>query len=305
MTEERSGTLGGFVVPREEAGQRLDKLVARRVGLGRRRTAELFTERRVLVDGRAAKKGELAQAGARIEVRSDIARGPAAESEAPLDVRLETPALIVVRKPARQPSVAVRPDDTGTLAQALAGHYPEMQALGRAPGEAGLVHRLDTGTSGLLVAARTPLALERLTAAVVAGTLHKRYLAIVESRDLPGSGIIDSPLSTRDKKKVTIARESMPGARAARTQWRVIRRAGRWALLEVVADRAQRHQIRAHLASIDHPLAADTLYGGVPIAELAGRHALHASHLSFEGDDALEAFSVDDVLPDDLQALLG
>ena len=94
------------------------------------------------------------------------------------------------------------------------------------------------------------------------------------------------------------------GAHVAVTDFQVVRRVAAWALLEVFAARAYRHQIRAHLAAIGHPIVGDVLYGGATDTELGERLALHANHVSWRGDDACPAFSVDDALPDDIAQLV-
>jgi 23S rRNA pseudouridine1911/1915/1917 synthase len=91
--------------------------------------------------------------------------------------------------------------------------------------------------------------------------------------------------------------------RPAVTGYRVLRRAGNWALVEASASKALRHQIRAHFAAIEHPLAGDELYGG-PVIRALGRHALHASHVAWAGGGGVEAFSVDIPLPKEMAALL-
>jgi 23S rRNA pseudouridine1911/1915/1917 synthase len=191
------------------------------------------------------------------------------------------------------------------LAGALVGHYPELASIG-SPREGGLVHRLDTGTSGLLVAARTAAAYPRLREAVRVGALEKRYLALVEPADLPGSGVIDRPLipDPRSAQKVTWEGPGVSRARFAVTRWRVVERGKRWALVEAEASPAVRHQIRAHLASIGHPIAGDLMYGGTEVPELADRHALHASYVAWAGDDVLRGFAVEAPLPAELLGLL-
>ena len=295
-----------FRIEDGEAGERLDRLLVRHAtGLGRRRAAELFASGAVRVDGRRATKGDLARAGSTVEVELGEPDRAAPEPEAALDVRLETEHLLVVHKPAGQPSVAVRGSDRGTLAGALVGHYPELSAIG-SPRESGLVHRLDTGTSGLLVVARTQTAYPRLREAIRVGALEKRYQALVESADLPGSGEIDRPLISdpRHAQKVSWEGPGVDRARFAVTRWQVVQRGTRWALVEAQASPAVRHQIRAHLASIDHPIAGDLLYGGPEVPALAGRHALHASYVAWTGDDVLRGFAVEDPLPAEFLALL-
>ncbi|HMJ09965.1 MAG TPA: RluA family pseudouridine synthase [Polyangiaceae bacterium] len=290
-----------------EADVRLDKLLVQRLGLGRRAATLLFAQGRVMLAGRRVKKSELARPGDELLVLLGPSGLPTPDPEAALDVRLESPQFVIVSKAAGQPSVPVPGSESGTLASALLAHYPEMLGVGYSPREPGLLHRLDTGTSGLLLAARTPAAFARLREMLRAGRLCKRYLAIVERAGLPGAGEIDSPLAPhpRDRRRMRVApSENEPGARAAHTSWRVQQRGTRFALLEVDVERALRHQIRVHLASIGHPIVGDTLYGGVEVPGFDNRHALHASHLSWTGDSSLKAFAVDAPLPADMAQLL-
>lgn len=295
---------------REEAGQRLDRVVIRRVpGLGRKRAARLFASGAVHVEGRPALKGEPATAGAEMTVELATPESVAAEPEAPLDVRLEMPELVVVAKPAGQPSVPLDNAERGTLAGALVARYPEMRSVGYRPREPGLLHRLDTQTSGLLVAARSARAFEQLRAELRAGRLRKRYLAVVAGDNLDDHGTIDAPIapdrSNRRRVRVGADIQDRRGARRARTRYYVIERSGHFALVEVEVSHAYRHQVRAHLASIGHPIAGDTLYGGEAVPSLGARHALHASYIAWAGDTDVPAFEVEDRLPDGLRLLLG
>jgi 23S rRNA pseudouridine1911/1915/1917 synthase len=311
-----------FQVGSDEAGERLDRLVARKVTAGgRRKVSELFERGAVRVGGRVAKKGAVAREGDAVTVR--LAPAIVAEN-APLEVRLETPGVVVVEKPAGQPTVPARDGDEGTLASALLGRYPEMANVGYRLREPGLLHRLDTETSGLLVAARSTEAFATLRAALSAGHIEKRYLAVVAAAGLPESGVVEAALAPdpRDGRRVLVLEggarphhdgtgvqgspalehdEVAPGLRV--TRFRKLRVAGPWALVEIEARHAYRHQVRVHLASLGHPIAGDALYGG-PAAGLAGqRHALHASYVAWAGDDVVGAFAVESPLPDDLAAL--
>jgi 23S rRNA pseudouridine1911/1915/1917 synthase len=297
-----------FVVGADEAGQRLDKVVIGRVhGLGRRRAAELFVRGRISVDGRRVHKGDAAREGDRVIVELGGPNHAAPEPDAPLSVLLETAHYVIVSKPAGQPSAPLSGEELGTLANALVGRYPEMAEIGFGRREPGLLHRLDTQTSGLLLSARTPRAFERLRRAFSAGELDKRYLAIVSAEALPDSGLIERPL-VQDRKHpervLVCATDDTRGARRASTRFRVTMRGGRFALLEVSAARAFRHQVRAHLAAIGHPIAGDALYGGPEAPELGGRHALHASYIGWSGDDDLPGFAVEDPLPEEMRALI-
>lgn len=284
-------------------------MVIRRVpGLGRKRAAKMFADGAVHIDGRRALKGEPATVGAELTVELAEPESLAAEPEAPLDVRLETPELVVVAKPAGQASVPLEDAERGTLAGALLGRYPEMRSVGYRPREPGLLHRLDTQTSGLLVAARSAAVFEHLRAELRAGRFVKRYLAVAGAQGLDDRGTIDEPIAPdrTNRKRVRVGTEiEYPrGGRRARTHYRVLERGSHFALLEVEVSHAYRHQVRAHLAFIGHPIAGDTLYGGEPVDALGPRHALHASYVAWAGDAAVPAFAVDDALPDDLRRLL-
>ncbi len=297
-----------FTVEAESAGSRLDKLVGARLGLGRRRTAELFQQGAVRTGARPAKKGDLGQAGDIIDVAPGAPDHAVAEPEIPLAVRHVTAQVLVVSKPAGQPTAPLRGGERGTLAGALLGRYPELAGFGHSALEPGLVHRLDTGTSGLVLVGRTRPAAERLSAALSAGAIEKRYLAIVGAAALTSeSGQVDLPLAPHpgDPRRVAWATSGgLRGARAASTRFHVRARHGTWALLEVEAPRAYRHQVRAHLASLGLPLAGDALYGGPPAPELGTRHALHASYVAWTGDAEIAGFAVRDDLPRDMSVLL-
>ncbi|HEX6277805.1 MAG TPA: RluA family pseudouridine synthase [Polyangiaceae bacterium] len=295
-----------FVAP-EDAGQRLDRLVATRGGVGRKRARELCQAGRVTVDGKRARGAELVREGSAVEL-AITADDAGADSRAPLDVRLETPSLVVVHKPAGQPTAPLRPGELGTLANALVVHYPETAGIGRRPREPGLLHRLDTQTSGLVVACRTPDALRRLGAALDAGEIEKRYLAIASGAELPDAGVLDAPLGPdpRRRGRVRAVPEHERGyARPSLTHFRVVERHGALLLVELRMARGFRHQIRAHLANAGAPLVGDALYGGRAWPERPGRHALHASYVAWAGDGTLDGFAVEADLPDDMRELFG
>jgi len=168
---------------------------------------------------------------------------------------------------------------------------------------------LGVGGMGVVVAARSQPVFEALRDALKDGQLHKTYLLVCTQDGLPDTGSIAHPLANhpKDQKRVLACvhpRDVMRNRpRPAHTDFRVIERGAKWALVEATAPKALRHQIRAHFTAIDHPLAGDALYGGEPVEGLA-RHALHAATVSFAGSKVVPAFDVKSPLPENLHALV-
>jgi 23S rRNA pseudouridine1911/1915/1917 synthase len=266
-----------FTVADSEAG-RVDRVLAARFpGVGRRRWSELFAAGWVAVNGAQARKGDRVAKGDEVTVRAAPSAGsalaPVPEPDMPLEVLHADPRLLAVSKPTGQPSHPLRPGETGTLANALVARFPECAAVGRDPREGGLCHRLDRGTSGVLVAARDLEAYQHVRRSFAAGEVDKRYLALVvgAARD----GELDAPLVQRGPRSV-LARMGDPAALSARTAWRLLGSASGMSLLEVAAQSGRMHQVRAHLAAAGHPLAGDPLYGG---PEEAGGQAMNQPFL--------------------------
>ena len=297
-----------FVVSDEEAGERVDRLVVLHVpGLGRRGARELFAAGAVTIDGRHGLAGATARAGSQIEVTLTDEH-PLPEPALPLDVRLERATLLVVHKPASQPTAPLHAGEHGTLVNALLARYPALTGVGYRAREPGLVHRLDTETSGLVLVARTGAAFDMLTRALRAGRLAKRYLAITATVGLPPEGVVDGALGpdpTRRGRVRVVPNPAKDYARAAETRYRVLETTPRFTLLELEVARAFRHQIRAHLAAIGAPLVGDALYAGAEWPGAGARHALHASYVAWAGDRTEASFEVNAALPDDMRRLLG
>lgn len=302
-------------VTEELAGARLDKAIVALVqGASRSRVKRAIEDGEVRVNGRVLPKGGVVNPGDVISLEDDVVKSGEAsclpEPEAPLVVRHASSSVIIVDKPAGQPTAPLRPGETGTLAGALLGHYPELAGIGYSPREPGVLHRLDTETSGLVVVARTARAFESLREALQGERISKEYLLVCRSEGLPDEGSIEHPIANhpKDKKRVypcVHPRDVMRYApRPALTRFSVVSRAGEHALVRATAARAVRHQIRAHFASIGHPLVGDALYGETSPA--IARHALHAARVAYEGDGDPElAFDVSSELPADMSRLLG
>jgi len=292
-----------------DQGKRLDRFLNEHIAdLGRRKAADLCESGQVRINGQRARKSAVVSAGAQITVDFSEPEALEPESDAALDVRLERPEFVVVNKPAGMPTAPLSTNERGRRCGARLGRYPEMAGVGYGAREPGIVHRLDTQTSGLVLAARTPAAFSRLQAALELETIHKRYQAIVSPADLPESGRISRALAPDpahpERVRVLDADDGSGYARQKTTEYRVLRVARDRALVELTIGTAFRHQIRAHLAALGHPIVGDRVYGGQVAPELGARHALHASHMAWAGDATLEGFTVLEPLPSELAGLL-
>lgn len=281
---------------------RADKAVAAHfAGASRKHVAALFDRGAVRVGGRVARKGDIVAAGAELEVAAAPADAadlrPVPEPARALDVLHEDAALVVVNKPADMPSHPLQPGERGTLANALVAHYPECAGVGSDPREAGLAHRLDAGTTGVLVAARDAATWTHLRRAFGAGTVHKVYWALVAGA--LADGACDAPLVHRGKRMVTVA-PGTPGALPAATRWRVVERfpghfqahPGPLTLVACETSTGRMHQVRVHLAHAGAPIVGDILYGGPAMQAALGvdlpGHFLHARTLSLPRPWALD-----------------
>ncbi len=281
----------------EAAGERLDRFLAERLG-SRSRAQRLIAAGRVTVDGRPRAKRHLVAAGQRVEVAAqDAGEEGAPAGPAPFRIAYEDARLLVVDKPA---GVVVHPGRghrEGTLAQALGG------VAGGGPAErAGIVHRLDKDTSGLLVVARDEATLRALQRLLAERRVRREYLALVAGRPDARSGTIDAPLG-RDRRRRTRVSVDSDVARPAVTHFSTEAALPDTTLLRVVLETGRTHQIRAHLQAIGHPVAGDPEYG-VPGALGLRRQFLHAARLAFDHPDGEGRVDVASPLPDDLVAAL-
>jgi 23S rRNA pseudouridine1911/1915/1917 synthase len=294
-------------VPAGAAADRLDKVVAKLFGVSRGRAMDWIAEGRVRIDGKRAPKGTPVAAGARISVHLPPPDQPEPQPELPIRIVHADEHVVLADKPAGMPSHPLKPGEKGTAANALVGRFPELAAVGPQLREGGLVHRLDTDTSGLLLAARTEAAYAMLRAQFTARTVEKGYLALVAG-EIHAGGEISLPLAhdPRDSSRMMAVSDleyaEEHGARAAVTRFAPVERRGGFTLLSIEIPTGVMHQIRAHLAFIGHPLAGDSLYGG-PILTGLDRHFLHAAHLAFAHPDGSRA-RYESALPPDLLAAL-
>jgi 23S rRNA pseudouridine1911/1915/1917 synthase len=291
------------------AGSRLDAaLVVLEPGLSRAQAQRLIEQGDVTLDGRAAKPARRVREGERIEGRVPEAEPSDVVAEAiPLDVVYEDTDLIVIDKPAGMVVHPAPGHGTGTLVHALLHHCQELSGVGgvRRPG---IVHRLDKGTSGLLVAAKNDAAHRVLAAAFKVHAIEREYLALVRGRPRVERGEIDAPIGrlASDGKRFG-TRGVRSRTRAARTAWQVEERLGDFTLLRVTPRTGRTHQIRVHLSAAGLPIAGDPVYGGKARGsrELGlDRQALHAARLGFVHPTSGEPLCFESTLPADLRAAI-
>jgi len=290
-----------LVVGPDEAGQRLDQLLAEPLG-SRAQAARAIDSGRVQVDGRPVRKRHLVSAGERITVVDDqsgpttsLASGP---ETAPFAIAYEDEHLLVVDKPAGVVVHPARGHWTGTLAQALAGRG----AGGEEGHRAGIVHRLDRDTSGLLVVAKSDAVHRALKALLARRGLHREYLALVEGIPEARTGTIDAPIG-RDRRERVVMSIDTDDPREARTHFEVLEALGAVSLLRIVLETGRTHQIRVHMQAIGHPVCGDPTYGGSARFGLR-RQFLHAARLTFEHPVTGVPVDVSSPLPPDLQDAL-
>ena len=291
----------------ERAGRRLDALLAElEPGLSRAQAQRLIERGDVTVSGRSAKSSHRVRAGEQIEGRVPAPHAAEIEPEPiPLCVVHEDADLIVVDKP---PGLVVHPAPghySGTLVHALLHHCPDFSGVGGVA-RPGIVHRLDKGTSGLLVAAKHDQAHRNLSAQFKAHSIDREYLALVRGTPRAASGEVRAPIGRHPVDRKRFSTHVRVG-RSAFTQWFVERRFAAHTLLRVRLETGRTHQIRVHLASVGLPIAGDPVYGGGRrSASLPGleRPALHAALLGFVHPRSGERLRFVAALPEDLQDVL-
>jgi 23S rRNA pseudouridine1911/1915/1917 synthase len=295
-------------VPAAMAGERIDRFVAMLTGLPRSDVATLIDDGAVRIGERAVTKPSTrVSEGDVVDVtlpEPDDAPPIAPEPHVEVPIVFADDAVIVVDKPA---DLVVHPgagNDAGTMAAGLLARFPELVAVGE-PERPGIVHRLDKGTSGLLVVARTSDAYQSLVAQLSARTVDRRYSALVWDHPDPPTGLVDAPIgrSRRDPTRMAISAEG----REARTGYEVRQLFTDpidAALLECKLETGRTHQIRVHLAAIGHPIVGDPRYRGARAKFPLSRPFLHAHRLAFEHPVTGEHVSFDAPLPEELNAAL-
>ncbi|WP_017940395.1 MULTISPECIES: 23S rRNA pseudouridine(1911/1915/1917) synthase RluD [unclassified Thioalkalivibrio] len=306
MSEPREACL-----PEEAAGQRLDAALARLFPeYSRSQLTQWLKEGALRVDGGSPRPRTPVRGGERVELTAPEAPVLEARPEAiALDIVYEDAAVLVVNKPAGLVAHPAAGHRDGTLVNALLHHAPELAQLPRA----GVVHRLDKDTTGLMVVARTPEAQTALVRQLQARSVHREYRALVQGRVISGA-TIDEPIGRHpvDRKRQAVTAAGKPAV----THYRVAERFPAHTLLNVRLETGRTHQIRVHMAHIRHPIVGDLTYGGRPRpvkgmgdaakATVAAfkRQALHAARLEFEHPETGEPCAFEAPLPEDFEVLL-
>jgi 23S rRNA pseudouridine1911/1915/1917 synthase len=287
--------------------ERLDRCLVR-LGLAasRRAASALIETGRVRVNGRHIRKGAIVGAGDQVELTAPlepVTIHPNPDLAVP--VLFADASILIVNKPALIPCHPIRPGERGTVMNAIAAIHPETAAIGIQSREGGLIHRLDNGTSGALIVARTADTFTTLRAAIRSGAIGREYRALVAGEVASVIEIV-SPIAhhARNPRKMVTGEDAGKSARQAATVATPLSHYDGLTLLKILPRTGRRHQIRVHLASIGHPLAGDGLYGGPPLKELAaGRVWLHLARLDLDSPTS-GRIQVVAPLPEDLRATL-
>ncbi len=313
------------LVSADDAGKRLDQLLAAHLDVSRARVQQLISQEKVLVNDAPAKASLKLRGGESIKVLGSAERPPlrAIPEEIPLDIIYEDDDLAIINKPAGMmvhAGAGATEDqrNRGTLVNALLHHFATLSAVG---GEMrpGIVHRLDKETSGLILVAKNDAAHRKLAAQFAGREVKKKYIALVHGWIKKDSGTIAASIS-RDRVRRIRMTTRQSGGREAVSHYSVVRRLdspfGKFTLVEVKIDTGRTHQIRVHLSSLGHPVVGDTLYGAPREMKTRSgkqedsgaislpRNFLHAAQLELTHPRTGAALAFKSPLPTELQAFL-
>jgi 23S rRNA pseudouridine1911/1915/1917 synthase len=288
-----------FEVPAHAAGERFDHALAQALPqFSRTRLKAWIESGRVTLDGALAEPKQKLAGGERVVVtpQADPRSGADLAEPIALSIVHEDAALVVVDKPS---GLVVHPGSgnwQGTLMNALLHHLPSLAALPRA----GIVHRLDKDTSGLMVVAKTLAAQTDLVRQLAARTIKREYLAIANG-DVSHAGTIDAPIGRHPTRRTKMA--VVATGKPARTHYGVVERFGVATLVRCTLETGRTHQIRVHFASLGHPLVGDPVYGRAGAVSFE-RQALHATRLALVHPVSREQCEWSAPPPPDFAALL-
>jgi 23S rRNA pseudouridine1911/1915/1917 synthase len=301
-------------VSAREDGFRLETFVRRRLPhLSRSQSAKAIEENAFLVNGRRATKGQRLRAGDAVIFQGAqpwLFDSPVAAENERVTIPYEDADIIVADKPAGMATHGFSARDVDTLANFLVRRWPELSSVGRSRWEPGLLNRLDTETSGLVLVAKNQPGFENLREQFRRRRITKKYLALVWG-EAGSSGTISLELAhdPTDKSRMQVINQSGVDRQRLRgwhalTRFRKLASSGEMSLLEIVMETGVTHQIRVHLAAIGHPIVGDSLYAPESYRNELARHFLHASGLEFVHPASGEPIRVDSPLAAELSGFL-
>ena len=283
-----------LTVDEKSNGLRLDACIASLSELSRSAASRLCEEGRVTVNGKTAEKKQAVRAGDAIEIDLPEVKEPEARAEdLPLEVVFEDDDLLVVNKPQGMVVHPAPGNEAGTLVNALLHHCGDSLSGVGGVKRPGIVHRIDKDTSGLLVVAKNDATHQKLSENLKGHKINRIYTAIAVGNFKEDEGTVDAPIGRHptDRKKMAIVKDPTKRARSAVTHWKVLARGTfggqSFTLLRCELETGRTHQIRVHLASLDHPILGDPTYGGnhtkfeATHKSLVQGQALHAGELQF------------------------
>ncbi len=305
-------------VPSQTEPMRLDKFLIQRFPHTSRNFWNEHLEASVFLNGRHPKKSQCIEGGETLEIPTNLLTKKKFQPDFSLSIPLihEDPHFLVVEKPAGMPIHPLESEEKGTLIQGLWAQFPEVQKVGEDAREAGLVHRLDTGTSGLVLIARDNATQKFFREEFQKHRIEKEYLAVVEGHPFESTEnfmerCIDLPIGHNPKnmKKMRIEPITAPSkkqkGRSAVTFVSLEKSFQNHSLLKIRIPTGVRHQIRVHLAHKNLPIVGDELYGGFAVKSSGfDRFFLHASRLKFRDPQTLEYHEFTSPLPEEFSRLL-
>jgi len=303
-----------IIVEKTDSGERLDKFIALLFPhISRRTVQETIAKGFILVNGKTGKKGIMLNEGDNIEIKempepSDMF--PSANPSLLIDIVYEDKNLLIVNKPAGMPSHPLAPLENNTVVNFILNRCPEVSGFGYSPLEPAILHRLDINTSGLLMAAKNEVTFARIRAMMKDKLITKTYLALVLGKP-EKNGVITSSIRHHDKDKrkmkACLSSKDEEGGKIyeAETAYKVAKSFNGYSLLEVTIKSAVMHQIRCHLASINHPISGDSLYQSHRHKKsdtlAPSRHLLHAWKISIPEENGMSALEVTAPVPEDFE----
>ncbi len=313
MTQEE-GKRSEFIVAEGEQGLRLDVFLPQKdPTLSRSQAKRLIEDGDAIVDGKAVRASHRLKPGEMISLRKPAPVPSEIVPEAiPLSILYEDGAIIVVDKPAGMVVHPAAGNYSGTLVNALQYHCRNLSGIGGVM-RPGIVHRLDKGTSGLMVAAKSDEAHRHLAEQFKRRQVSKCYTALVHGNLREDEGVADAPVGRHPVERKKMSTASRRG-KTALTRWTVLERFGAFTLLEAKIETGRTHQIRVHLSALGHPVAGDSVYGASKravetpalraVLKKLSRQALHASSLSFAHPVTGKEMTFESPLPADLAEVI-